>query len=70
MNMGQRYVQLNSTFTAAADGSATLHVSQVPPNPAILVPGPVLAYVVVNGVPSEGVWVNVGNGELGKQEVK
>ncbi|KAK4052086.1 hypothetical protein OIV83_002380 [Microbotryomycetes sp. JL201] len=69
MNMGQRYVQLNNTYTAAADGSATLHVSQVPPNPAILVPGPVLAFVVVNGVPSEGVWVMVGNGELGAQPV-
>lgn len=70
MNMGQRYVQLNSTFTAKADGSAVLHVSQVPPNPAILAPGPALIFVVVNGVPSEGQWVTIGNGELGTQEVR
>lgn len=69
MNMGQRYVQLNSTFTASSSGSAVLHVSQVPPNPAILTPGPALIFVVVNGVPSEGQWVTVGNGKLGTQPV-
>ncbi|KAI5479758.1 glyoxal oxidase [Pseudohyphozyma bogoriensis] len=69
MNMGQRYVQLNSTFAANSDGSAQLFVSQVPPNPAILVPGPVLMFVVVNGIPSNGTWVTVGSGELGTQTV-
>lgn len=69
MNMGQRYVQLNSTFTASSSGSAVLHVSQIPPNPAIIAPGPALIFVVVNGVPSEGAWVTLGNGELGTQEV-
>ncbi|TNY18275.1 copper radical oxidase [Rhodotorula diobovata] len=69
MNFGQRLVQLNSTYTANDDGSAVLHVSQVPPNPAILVPGPVLLFVVVDGVPSQGVWVTVGNGELGDQPI-
>lgn len=42
--MGQRYVQLNSTATLNSDGTGTLHVSQVPPNAAILAPGP--AYIV------------------------
>lgn len=37
--MGQRFVQLDSTYTGT-DGSATLHVSQLPPNPAVLAPGP------------------------------
>ncbi|GAA5964759.1 hypothetical protein JCM3765_002545 [Sporobolomyces pararoseus] len=69
MNMGQRFVQLNSTFTANSDGSAVLHVSQLPPNPAILVPGPVLMFVVVNGVPSNGTWVMAGNGQLGDQPI-
>ncbi|GAA6063549.1 hypothetical protein JCM10212_002661 [Sporobolomyces blumeae] len=69
MNMGQRFLQLNSTFTANSDGSATLHVSQMPPNPAIFVPGPALLFVVVNGVPSTGQWVTVGNGQLGDQPV-
>jgi hypothetical protein len=39
-NMGQRFVQLQSTYTGNPDGTAVLHVSQLPPNPAILVPGP------------------------------
>ncbi|BGP18930.1 hypothetical protein JCM10213_005483 [Rhodosporidiobolus nylandii] len=69
MNMGQRYVQLNSTYDVSSDGTATLHVAQVPPNPAILPPGPVLIYVVVDGVPSNGTWVMVGNGQLGTQSV-
>ncbi|GAA6021883.1 hypothetical protein JCM10207_004532 [Rhodosporidiobolus poonsookiae] len=69
MNMGQRYVQLNSTYTANSDGSATLHVAQVPPNPAILPPGPVLIFVVVDGVPSKGQWLTVGTGQLGDQPV-
>lgn len=65
--MGQRYVQLNNTYTASSDGSAILHVNQVPPNAAILPPGPALLYVVVNGVPSTGSWVMVGTGKLGTQ---
>lgn len=40
ISMGQRFVQLNSTYTGNADGSAVLHVSQLPPNAAILAPGP------------------------------
>ena len=38
--MGQRFVQLDSSYTGSSDGSGTLHVSQLPPNPAILTPGP------------------------------
>ncbi|KAI9603281.1 hypothetical protein H4Q26_002599 [Puccinia striiformis f. sp. tritici PST-130] len=67
INMGQRYVQLRSTYDTNSDGSATLHVSQLPPNPAILAPGPAFIYVVVKGVPSIGVMVMVGNGQLGSQ---
>ncbi|BGO97295.1 Copper radical oxidase [Rhodotorula toruloides ATCC 204091] len=69
MNMGQRFVELNMTYTVNSDGSAVLHTAQVPPNPAILPPGPVLIFVVVNGVPSQGQWVTVGNGQLGAQTV-
>lgn len=58
-----------SSFSVYSDGSAILHVSQLPPNPAILVPGPALIFVVVNGVPSNGTWVMVGNGVLGPQPV-
>jgi hypothetical protein len=70
MNMGQRFLQLDSTYTAhEANNSATLHVSQVPPNPAILAPGPALLFVVVGGVPSVGVQVMIGSGRLGAQTI-
>lgn len=67
MNMGQRYLQLNNTYTVKQDGSITLHVAQVPPNPNIFQPGPTLFFVVIQGVPSNGTMVIVGNGQIGKQ---
>jgi len=69
MNMGQRYLQLNNTFTVASDASITLHVAQAPPNPRLFTPGPALLFVVVNGVPSRGAMVIVGNGEMGPQPI-
>lgn len=39
INFGMRMVELDHSFTANSDGSATLHVSQAPPNAAILPPG-------------------------------
>jgi hypothetical protein len=69
MNMGQRSLTLDSTWTGNSDGSAVLHVSQLPPNPAIFPPGPAFAFVVVNGVPSTGVQVMLGSGQLGQQPV-
>ncbi|KAJ7091855.1 glyoxal oxidase [Mycena belliarum] len=70
MNMGQRFVQLDSTYTAfGGNNSATLHVSQVPPNAAILAPGPALLFVVVAGVPSVGVQIMVGSGKIGVQKM-
>ncbi|ORX39085.1 glyoxal oxidase precursor [Kockovaella imperatae] len=69
MNMGQRHVELETSFTSNTDGSATLHVAQLPPNPAILVPGPALFFVVVDGVPSNSSWIMVGNGQLGDQPI-
>jgi hypothetical protein len=67
MNMGQRYMQLNNTYTVNKDGSYTLHVSQAPPNPNLFQPGPALLFVVVNGIPSNGTYVIVGNGQVGTQ---
>ena len=66
--MGQRYVQLENTYTGFSNNTAVLHVNQVPPNPAILAPGPALIFVVVNGVPSVGRQVMIGSGVLGKQQ--
>lgn len=62
-------MQLNNTYTINSDGSATLHVSQVPPNPAILAPGPAWIFVVVNGIPSMGQEVMVGSGKIETQNV-
>lgn len=38
--MGQRMLQLATTYTGNADNTATLHVGQMPPNPATFPPGP------------------------------
>ncbi|KAF8753565.1 Glyoxal oxidase [Rhizoctonia solani] len=67
MNMGQRYVQLNNTFTVSDTGNITLHVSQVYPNPNLLQPGPVLMFVVVHGLPSVGKMLTVGTGKIEAQ---
>ena len=67
MNMGQRFMQLNNTYTVNRNGSITLHVSQPPPNPNILQPGPAFLYVCIDGIPSTGKLVIVGNGAIGPQ---
>ncbi|KAJ6568458.1 glyoxal oxidase N-terminus-domain-containing protein [Mycena sp. CBHHK59/15] len=67
MNMGQRYLRLNNTYTVNKDGSITLHVAQAPPNPNLFQPGPAWVYVVVNGVPSNGTAVTVGSGNIETQ---
>ncbi|KAJ3560349.1 hypothetical protein NP233_g10894 [Leucocoprinus birnbaumii] len=69
MNMGQRYLELEHSYSGYANNTATLHVRQLPPNPAILAPGPAFIFVVVNGVPSVGVQVMIGSGKLGKQPI-
>ncbi|KAF9490245.1 copper radical oxidase [Pleurotus eryngii] len=67
MNMGQRFLQLNHTYTVNNDGSITYHVAQVPPNPNLFQPGPAFLHVTVNGIPSNGSYVIVGNGKVGSQ---
>lgn len=64
MNMGQRMIELKTT----RQGSK-LSVAQLPPNPNLFAPGPALAFVVVDGVPSQGKMVMVGNGQIGTQPV-
>jgi len=70
MNMGQRMLQLDASYTGNSDGSGVLHVSQMPPNPATFPPGPAFLFVVVNGVPSIGVQVMVGSGQIGTQPIQ
>jgi Domain of unknown function (DUF1929) len=67
MNMGQRLLQLNNTFTVNSNGSIILHVAPVPPNPNLFQPGPAFMFVVVLGIPSNGSYVIVGNGQIGTQ---
>ena len=67
MNMGQRHMQLNSTYTVNKDGTITLHVAQLPPNPNLFQPGPALLFVNINGIPSVGKYLIVGNGLIGAQ---
>ena len=40
INMSQRLVELGLSYNVHDDGTATIYVSQMPPNPAILPPGP------------------------------
>jgi hypothetical protein len=67
MNMGQRALKLNNTYTVNQDGSFVLHTSQMPPNPNIFQPGPAFVYVSVHDIPSNGTFVIVGNGQVGTQ---
>ena len=67
MSMGQRALQLNSTYTVNNDGSIVYHVSQMPPNANIFQPGPAFVYVTVNGIPSNGSYVIVGSGKVETQ---
>ena len=67
MNMGQRMLQLNHTYTAYQNGTITLHTAQLPPNPNVFQPGPAFLFVTISGVPSNGTYVLVGNGQIGQQ---
>ena len=67
MNMGQRSMQLNNSYTIQPNGTIILHTSQLPPNPNLFQPGPAFVFVTVNGIPSIGQWVIVGNGQFGTQ---
>ncbi|KIM23987.1 glyoxal oxidase [Serendipita vermifera MAFF 305830] len=67
-NMGQRVLQLRTTYTVAEDGnSAVLHVSQLPSNANIFQPGPAMLFITVNGVPSIAQWITVGSGAIETQ---
>jgi hypothetical protein len=69
MNMGQRYLQLDCTSVVKRAGVIVYHVAQAPPNPNLFQPGPALFFVTVNGIPSNGTMVIVGNGRVGAQPI-
>ncbi|GAA5927266.1 hypothetical protein JCM3775_002499 [Rhodotorula graminis] len=67
MNMGARALELEHSYSLGNDGAVKLHIAQLPPNPALFVPGPAVLFVVVDGIPSIGHDLMVGNGQLGTQ---
>jgi hypothetical protein len=67
MNMGQRILQLNNTYTVESNGTIILHTSQLPPNPNLLQPGPAMLFVTIQGIPSNATFVTIGNGQIGTQ---
>ncbi|WVO17686.1 hypothetical protein L204_105384 [Cryptococcus depauperatus] len=70
MGFGQKFIELQTSYTVDLNsGNTTVHVSQLPgnPGPTLFQPGPAMLFVVVNGVPSIGEFVMIGNGKLGKQ---
>ncbi|KAH9479085.1 Aldehyde oxidase GLOX [Psilocybe cubensis] len=69
INMGQRMIVLQSTYSGFSNTTAVLHVSQMPPNPAIFPPGPAWMFLVVKGIPSVGVQVMVGSGNIETQNI-
>ncbi|KAI0027666.1 glyoxal oxidase N-terminus-domain-containing protein [Vararia minispora EC-137] len=69
MNMGQRMLQLNSTYSVQSNGTIVFHTSQAPPNANLFQPGPAYIWVTINGIPSNGTYVVVGNGQMGTQPV-
>jgi hypothetical protein len=67
MNMGQRALRLNHTYTVESNGSIILHTAQLPPNPALFQPGPAFLFVTISGIPSNGTYVLIGNGQVTSQ---
>lgn len=67
MNMGQRILQLNNTYTVESNGTIILHTSQLPPNPNLFQPGPAMLFVTIQGIPSNATFVTIGNGQVGTQ---
>jgi Domain of unknown function (DUF1929) len=67
MNMGQRILELNYTYTVESNGTLILHSAQLPPNPNLFQPGPAMLFVTINGIPSNGTFVIIGNGQFGDQ---
>jgi Domain of unknown function (DUF1929) len=68
MNMGQRSMQLNSTYSVSANGNYVVHTAQLPPNPNLFQPGPAYLFVTINGIPSIGSPVIIGSGKYGTQQ--
>ncbi|CCF48116.1 hypothetical protein NDA11_003367 [Ustilago hordei] len=72
MNMGQRAVYLDYTYTVNEDASVTYMLNPLPNTiymNRLIVPGPALFFVTVGGVPSMGKMIMVGTGATGTGNV-
>ncbi|SPO32358.1 probable glyoxaloxidase 1 [Ustilago trichophora] len=72
MNMGQRAVYLDYTYTVNDDASVTYMVNPLPNTKAmnrLMVPGPAMFFVTVGGVPSKAKMIMVGTGATGTGNV-
>lgn len=71
IGFGQRMIQLRSSYTIDMNSNTTtLHVGQISAaqgGPTLFQPGPALIFLVVQGVPSQGKMIMVGNGQMGTQ---
>lgn len=65
MNMGQRSLRLQHTYTVNDDGSVMYMVNPMPVNQNLFVQGPALLFITVDGVPSPGKLVQIGNQKTG-----
>lgn len=65
MNMGQRSLQLQQTYTVQEDGSVEYMVNPMPTNQNIFVAGPALLFVTIDGIPSKGIMVQIGSNTTG-----
>lgn len=57
VNWGQRSLQLKSQLS---DDKRRLTVEGLPNNPNLFAPGPALIFLVVDGIPSQGVFAHIG----------
>lgn len=70
MNFGQRYLELETSYTKDEDkDEITLNVAQMPPNANLFQPGPAYVFLVVDGIPAQGEMVMIGSGAIETQTI-
>ncbi|PWN36401.1 DUF1929-domain-containing protein [Meira miltonrushii] len=67
MNMGQRSMRLQHTYTVNDDGSVMYMVNPMPTNQNLFVQGPALLFITIDGIPSSGKFIQVGTQKQGGQ---
>lgn len=70
MNMGQRSLQLQHSYTVNDDGTVDFTVMPMPKNVNLFAPGPALLFVTIDGIPSNGKYIMVGQQDFGGQVPK